>query len=271
MHAVAVLAGSPVSIVTSDGKQHGIPLSLLAIKDGAVDASRLDAALAAAAGPTLKALLASGAIRPGTASAPVMAMEVVAKLAGDFGNSIELTFADVQPDEGTPADTTCDLTVRLTDRREDLTAAIIDEQLGVGSPGTKPSLITLKSATAGIPGAMAPTKLSGNPRELAVPLESGGGTAFTAKAAAGALLADVTVAIEDVDTAANTFTLVIALDHTASDIALSGLSTRLGPIATVSAGAGGFAPPAEGTIVLKGGAPARTEPPIAASAQILSA
>lgn len=270
MTAVAVLASSPISVTTSGGKQYGIPLSLLAIRDGAIDTSRLDTALATAAMPTLKALLASGAIRPGTTSAPVKAMEIVAKLAGALGNAITISFADVQPDEGAPDDTTSDVTVRFADRRTALTVASVGEQLGTPTGGTAPSLVTLKAVAAGLPAVTPATKLTGSPRELDIPLQAGGGTAFTAKVGTGPLLADVTVAIEDVDTTANTFTLVIGLEHSAADLALSGLATRLGPLATVTPGAGGFAPPAEGTITLKGGAPARTEPPVAARAEVLS-
>jgi hypothetical protein len=270
MATVSVIAGSPVSVVTNDGKQHGIPLSLLAIRDGAVDTSRLDPALAAAAAPSFKALLASGALRGGTASAPVKALEIVAKLAGEVGNGVALTFSDVKPDEDTPEATTADVRVTFTDRREGLTVAAIGEQLGAPAGGTVPSLVTLKAPAAGMPKATAPTKLTGNPRELAVELEAGGGTAFTLKIGTGALNADVTAAIEDVDTAAGTFTLVIALDHTAADIALSALAARLAPVATVTPGAGGFAAPAEGTVTLRGGAPARTEAPVAARAEVLS-
>ena len=270
MTAVSVIAGSPVSVITSDGKQHGIPLSLLAIRDGAIDTSRLDPALATAAAPSLKALLASGALRGGTTSAPVKALEVVAKLAGEIGNAISLTFSDVKPDADTPEDSTCDVRVTFTDRREGLTAAAIGEQLGAPAGGTMTSLVTLKAPATGLPKATAPTKLTGNPRELAIDLHTGSGTAFTLKIGTGALNADVTAAVEDVDAGAGTFTLVIALDHAASDIKLSARATHLAPIATVTAGSGGFAPPAPGTVALKGGAPARTQPPVAASAQILS-
>jgi hypothetical protein len=270
MTALALLASSPISIITSDGKQHNIPLSLLALKNGAIDASRLDAALAAAAAPTFKALLASGALRSGTASTPVKAMDIVAKLAGELGNAIELTFADVKPDAGTPAATTCDLTVTFSDRRPGLTAAAIGVQLGAPSGGTAPSLVTLTAVAAGLPAATPPTKLTGTPRTLDIALAAGGGTAFTVKGGAGTLLADVTVAIEDVDTVANSFTLVIGLNHAASDIALSAIAERLAPIVTVTAGSGGFAPPAQGIVKLKGGTPARTVPPVAARAEILS-
>jgi hypothetical protein len=270
MTAVAVLAGTPVSVITANGKQHGIPLSLLAMQDGAVDTSRLDPALAAAAGPTLKALVASGAIRGGTASAPVKSMALVAKFVGIIGNEIELTFSNVNPDAADPAASTCDLRVQFNDQRTALTVAAVAGQLGAPADGTVPSLVKLKAAPAGLPAATAATKLAGSPRELAVPLHAGGGNAMTFQAATGPLLADLSVAIIDVDATANTFTLVISLDHTAVGIALSALATRLAPLVTVTPGAGGFAAPAEGIIRLKGGAPSRTEPPTVAAAEVLS-
>lgn len=270
MTAVAVLAGTSVSVLTADGKQHGIPLSMLAMVDGAVDTSRLDPALVTAAAPVLKALVASGAIRGGVASAPVKAMELAAKLAGAIGNEIELTFSNVNPDDDDPAATTCDLRVQFTDRRTALTVAAVAGQLGAPADGTAPSLAKLKAAPGGLPAATVATKLTGSPRELAVPLHAGGGNAMTFQAAAGPLLADLSVAIEDVDATANTFTLVISLDHTAVGIALSALATRLAPIVTVTPGAGGFAAPAEGIIRLKGGAPSHIEPPTMAAAEVLS-
>jgi hypothetical protein len=270
MSAVAVLAGTSVSVITADGKQHGIPLSLLAMLDGAVDTSRLDPALATAAAPALKALLASGAIRGGTASAPVKSMELVAKLVGTIGNEIELTFSNVNPDEDDPVATTCDLRVRFADRRTAMTVATLAGQLGAPADGTAPSLAKLKGAPAGLPAATSATKLTGSPRELAVALHAGGGTAVTFQAATGPLLADLSVTIEDVDSVANTFTVVISLDHTVTGIALSALAARLGPVVTVTPGANGFAPPAEGIIRLQGGAPSHTEPPAAATAEVLS-
>lgn len=270
MNAVAVLAGTSIGVITANGKQYGIPLSLLAIRDGVIDTSRLDSALATAAGPALKALLASGAIRGGTASAPVKAMNLSAKLAGPIGNGITLTFANVDADQTDPAASTCDLQVRFTDRRAALTVAALADQLGAPNNATVPSLAKLKAAPAGLPAATPATKLSGSPRELAVALHAGGGTALTFQAAAGPLLADLSVAIEDVDPVANTFTMVLSLDHSVSDIALSGLATRLGPVVAVTPGSGGFAAPAAGVVRLKGGTPAHTEPPATATAEVLS-
>ncbi len=275
MTTSSVVGSCPVSIVSATGQQFGIPLSILAVKDGAIDTSRLDSALASEASPVLQSLYRSGALVAGLASAPVVAFTLKAKAAGAAGNSIAVTIANVAADEANPEDTECDLTIDYEDRRSNLTPVSLGTQLGTPAGGVAPGLVALTAAATKLPGAMTATPLAaanpGDPVELAVPAEDGSGDAFTLQAVGtDSLLDDLTAAIEDVDTGTGTFTLVIALHHVETGIALSELDTMLGPLVDVEPGSGGFAPPAPGTIHLTGGAEAETSTPTAAEADVLS-
>lgn len=265
----AILGSSPVNILTGTGKQFGVPLSLIALKDGVIDTSRLDAAVATAATPVLKALLASGAIMAGSAPAVVKAMTIKAKTPGDTGNSIALTFDNVTANAAAPGDSTADVAIVYEDRRTGLTPASIGAQLGTPTGGSAPGLVTLDAAATEVPAAMAPTKLAGTPLELAVPAADGSGDAFTLQAVGSdALLAELTVAIEDVT--ATSFTLVIAIDHQKTGVAIKNLASSFAPLIDVTPGSGGFAAPAEGVVTLSGGSDPQMSAPIAAEAVVLS-
>jgi hypothetical protein len=275
MQAAMVVGGSPVSFVAPSGKQYGIPLSLLAIKQGAVDTSRLDPAIAAAALPTLSLLYANGVLVASAASAPVAALVLTAKATGAIGNEIEVDFADVKPNATSAGDTTVDATLRASDRRSGLTPVSAGAELGKPGGATKPGLVTLTAAATKLPGALPATALAaaapGDPLTLAVAANDGSGVAFTLQAVAGVgPPATLTAAIEDVDTTAGTFTLALALNHAVADVALKNLGTNFGLLLDVAPGLGGYAPPVVGTAALSGGADAQTSAPIAAKVTVLS-
>jgi FlaG/FlaF family flagellin (archaellin) len=263
MSYVSLVGGSPIAVLSPDGKQYGIPLSLLAVKDGQVDSSKITGPLKTAIGATLDAALGalflSGAIQAGTASAPVLAMNVKAKVPGATGNTISLTFANVNPDATNPADGTVDVTIAYQDKREGLTIASIGTLLGTPAGGTAPGLVALKAAATELPAALAPVKLGGTPLEYVVPAEDGSGDAFTFTApGTDPLLADVTVEIKDVAVPAGTFTLIVALSHAATGVKIGDLAGKLGLLVDITAPSGGLAAPAPGTITLSGGSEAQT-------------
>ena len=270
MPAASVIGGSPVSVLVG-GRQVSIPLSLLAIKNGVVDTSRLDPAVATAAAPVLASRLASGAIAASKSTAPVVALKLKAKAAGAAGNKISVKFTGIVAK--TPAgDSTANVEVSYEDRRPGLTAATIGTELGFpGTPGSKPGLVTLTAAATVLPAATTATPLGGSPLQLAILKNTGSGNAFTLEAAAPGtdpLLADVTVAIEDVDAGPGTFTLVIALKHPESNLKLDLIDSTFGLLLDVVDGPD--AAPASGTVKLTGGGDSEMSVPKAAEATILS-
>lgn len=194
-----------------------------------------------------------------------------AKTPGAAGNSISISFAHVVPDAATLADSIADVPVTYQDRRKGLTAASIGTELGTLGGGAAPGLLALTAAAAKLPAAMAPTALGGNLLRLKVPAESGSGTAFTLEAVGtDPLLAAVTAAVEDVDAGAETFTLMIALDHSEAGATSHDLDAKFGLLLDVPPGPDGFAAPVEGTATLTGAADQQSNAPKAAEAVILS-
>jgi hypothetical protein len=267
MPIASVVGGSPIGFLQK-GVQTGIPLSLLAIKDGVIDASRLGEPLATDVAPLLAALFASGAIRAGQTSAPVVALTLRAKTAGTVGNTLSVKFEDVVP--GTPpGDSTAKVKVTYEDRRKGLTKDTIGAELGTPAGGTKPGLVALKAAAAGPPAAMSATKLS-TALELDIPAKTGSAPAFTVQAAGTeAMFGDVKVAIIEVDSAgADTFTLVLSVDHTETGLEIDDLEHQFGPLMEVVGTPA--AAPAEGEVKLAGGAEPETSTAKAAEASVLS-
>jgi hypothetical protein len=267
MPGTSVVGGSPVNLLKK-GVQTGIPLSLLTVRNGAIDASRLGEPLATDAAPLLAALFASGAIAAGEAKAPVVALRLKAKMAGAAGNTLKVKFDDVAAK--TPvADSTAKVKIVYEDRRKGLTKDMVGTELGTPGGGARPGLVTLKAAAAEAPLAMAPTNLAGGP-PLELDIPGTGGTAFTVQATGTEdLFADVKIAIVDEDLAGTgTFTLVIALDHTEAGVELDQIATRFGPLVEVVGTPA--AVPAKGETRLAGGADPETSAAKSAEASVLS-
>ncbi len=275
MATVSVVGGSPILILTDQGRELGIPLSLLSIKDGAIDTSRVDPAIAPTVSKIAGALLSSGLLAAGTAPAPVLALSLSAAIAGGSGNGIAVTFANVVADAADPGKSTVDVNVTASDMRAGLTPASLGDQFGTPTDGTDPGLVVLASAATKLPAAIPPTKLAvvtaGDPPEFTVQAGDGSGEAFTLKAAGtDAIFEDVSVSITDVDTGASTFTLTITLDHTAAGVLVEDLETAIGAVVTVTPGPDGYEVPAAGTWALAGGSSAHTEPAQPAAIGVLS-
>jgi hypothetical protein len=268
MSTAAIVGGSPISFLDKHGRQFGIPLSLLAIKDGVIDRSRLGEPLATDAEPVLNALLSSGAIAAGATSAPIVALTLRAKLAGTAGNTLSVRFDNVVP-KTPPGDSTAKVKVTFEDRRRGLTKDSVGAELGTPAGGTKPGLVVLQAAAAGPPKAMAATKLAGSPLALDVPAKTGSAPAFTLQAAGTEpFFADLKVAIIEVGSADDTFTLVISLDHTEAALKVGDIDVAFGPLLEVVGTPA--AAPAEGEIKLAGGADPETSTAKTAEASVLS-
>jgi hypothetical protein len=271
----SVLGGGPVSILL-DGKQYGIPLSLLAIKDGAIDASRVSDPPRTDATKVIEALYRSAALTAGTAAAKVLALTLRSKIAGPSGNSIVVTFDDVQADEDTPEDSLIEFTIVYEDVREDQTPVSLGEELGTPGGGTSPGLAAMKTSSTILPEAAGPTPFTevaaGQPLEVTFAAEDGSGDAFTLQAVgAGAMLADMTVETRDVDVAAGTFTLEIRIEHSpAAAVTLADLGDALEPLVEVEPGPDGLAAPAEGIVTFSGGAAATSTTSASAEATVLT-
>lgn len=272
MAASAVSGGFPVNVTDDQGKQYGIPLSAIAINpDGTLDLTNLSAAQSGAASKALNALLAAGVIKAAPASAPVLAMTLTATIAGEAGNQIAVTFANVTPNTTTPGDGTVDVTIAWTDRRAGLTVSSIGDQLGTPGGGTAPSLVALKAAAAKMPAAVTPpAALGGTPPEYVVNAPDSSEAFTLVTSYTDPMMAGLKVEVADINTAANSFTLIVTVDFTQTGVKLSALPATLAPLVTVAQGAGGFVAPAEGTVTLAGGAAAETSQAKAAKAIVQS-
>jgi hypothetical protein len=214
-------------------------------------------------------------IQTDEAPPPKPALVITARDAGGAGNNIRVVLSNVVPDTGTPGNTKVDLTVSETDTYNGLTPATVGDVLGVDTtPGARPGLVHVKGAGPyQLPKAKDYTLAGGNGAKASRDLDknTGSGAAFTVEAkAAGAEGNDIKVSIQDVDTTSTTnprFTLVASWTKSMSGVKLSEITANFGFLIQVDPPRDtAFAPPVPATIVLTGGADARSATPATATA-----
>jgi YD repeat-containing protein len=273
------VSGNPLSFITSDGKQLWIPLTALYYDAaGALKAERwpLYTANQAAVDPFLRRLAASRDIVPGPEPTVKPAFKATAVTAGASGVSINIVVANVTPNVATPASSTADVAVTETDTYTALKPDTIVEVLGnSATTGKRAGLAFVSSSgTVALPKAGSYTfaaASAGDPAKANIAKQTGSGNAFTLQArsndAAGAL---TTAEIKDVDTTAQTFTLVLGWSKAVTATAIDALAAPFAYVVTIAPPDGGYRAPANGTVGLVGGSDMFTANAAQASATVLS-
>jgi hypothetical protein len=208
------------------------------------------------------------------------ALELGAREAGAAGNAVSVTFANPRPNAD-PKAATVDVAVAARQSWPLLTASSLQAVLGTGpGTGSQPGLVFLTgpATAAGTMPVAGTVAAAGTPAQFAVP-KQGGGTAFTlealfsapAEAADAALL---TVTVQDVDAATQSFSLVVNWHKSQSAVTLDDLTTTAkNPFAylvSFTAPSGGLiGPPNAGTLTLQGGADTSPTGPVTATATAL--
>lgn len=256
MPETPVVAQSPV-IFSTKGAHKMIPVTTLYFNDqGKLKADRWPgyAADAAVVDALLARLLNDGVLRKGDKPAPKPAFKATAVTGGALVQ-IEIEIKNVVPDNATPPNSKADFTVTETETYLALDLATLKEKVGTSASNAKsPGLVFISSAGAPVLPKAAVYALAGDPAVKDIDKNAGGGAAFSVQSrAGGADAALTTVEIKDVDTGANTFTLIATWTKTAAATAVSAMGAQFPYVITVAAPAGGFLAPVAGKISLTGG------------------
>jgi hypothetical protein len=269
----AVLGSGPIGFTDTNGKQQSIPLSLLYFDNGLVKADKwpLYPANTAVVDALLKSLVAGEFLKPAPAPPPKPAIILKAAIPGIRGNTIQVTFSNIVAGATPPTSTTFEAEITAKAIYSALSfdpnsPSFIGKVLGVEVSGTSPGLVRVKQPA---PSTAVPPKTItiSKPlvREGASPRSSlsvdgdPSGTAFTLEAwKEGADGDNIKIAIPDVDSVAQTFTLVVEwIQPKITSIALTDLPSKLAGtefVIQVSQPEGAdFGIPSPGTIVLSGG------------------
>jgi hypothetical protein len=265
MASSPAVANGPISFTDKNACQASLPLSDVYFEGNKIKAK---GAIYTTNKTLLDLLLAHlakvGAIVAGSAPAAQPVMVIKAKNPGSNGNWIQVQFKDF--DNSTASAPKFNVMVTETDTYSELTPGTAQKVLGSATAGgTCPGLVVVPGAA---PAATALPKagtyaLAGAGAAQAatvdIPLNAGGGNAFTLQAKAvgedGAL---TSVEIKDVDATASTFTLVASWKkETSTKIGAGDVGTTFSYEIVVSAPEGGaLGAPAAATVTLSGGADA---------------
>jgi hypothetical protein len=260
-----VLGSAPIDITDpATGRQYSIPLRSLYF-DGSTGQIKADHWPEYGAGsPGFKSavdgwlgyLVKQSLLVSGTAPPPQPAFSIKARDTGSTGNFVTVKFESIVVDKNTPGNTTADVTVTETDTYTGLTAATVGNVIGTSAGGgSQPGLVFVASNNPTLPGAASGGKLQS--AGVGKPFQFDFGGAFTVQAKRDdPEAANTQVDVKDIDTNAKTFTLTAVWQKKASGVKLSDLNTKFGYEIVVTAPAGGFAPPAQGTVTLTGGSDA---------------
>lgn len=248
------VSNGPIEITDNFGKQLSIPLSALYFDSaGSIKADHWPTysatpSIQPAVNSWLGYLVDQGLLSPGAAPAPVPAFQLQARDAGSNGNFITVSFTNIAP-AAKPADTKVDASVTETDTYTFLSPSTISGVLGASAgTGTRPGLVFLASKNPSLPVAGSGV-LAGNPPQFVVP---GAFTLQGVHSEADATL--TTVTIQDVDASAQTFTLIVSWQKSATGVKLSDLDGQFKYVVDIIPPAGGFTvPPAAGVVTLAGG------------------
>jgi hypothetical protein len=282
MSEIPVVASFPVAFSTKELKYFLIPLSALYVdRNGVVQADRWPVYVQHPEyGGIINAVVAqlqsSGILAAGPAPQSKPAFSATAKTPGATGVDVEIAIANVAANAGNPPASTADVTVTETDTYTGVAAdKLIDNVGSTANGGTRPGLVFVSSAPpAGFPAAgnypMHPAN-PGDPATADIPLNAGGGNAFTLKTRdGGADAPNVAIQIKDLDVAHNVYTLIAKWNKSQNALAMTDLAAAFAYVVDIKAPAGGFLAPAEGATQLGGGSDAIAVNAVKASAVILS-
>jgi hypothetical protein len=212
------IASGPIAF-THDGEQDMLPLQEIYFENGAVatDHAEADAAIAAKLLLWLQFLVKQGVLSPGAklpstaAPPPPKLFTINAAVAGANGNDVSVSFRST----ANPAEVVIE--VDAAETYDDLTVDMLEATLGKvgGAPGSRPSLVRLKSIGAVQPLDVPPKKKGTNPETWDFLDGVGGATAFTLEEWRADNLGTTTMAITNtVVTAGKThFTLHVTWHH----------------------------------------------------------
>jgi hypothetical protein len=276
MPELPALASAPVAF-SSGGKYYQVPLAHIYFdRNGMLKADRWPtfSEHSGLLEPLLAQLRGSGVLTSGPAAPSQPAFTATAKTAGASGVAITITVTNVTANAATPAASTADVTVTETDTYTGLRPATLVETIG-GAPddGRRPGLVFVSSAAApSLPGAGTypmTAAAAGDPAQAEIPRDGDTTAAFTLRTRAGGSDAPlVTIEIDDVDSAAGTFTLVATWTKTQAGVAISGLDAAFDYIIDVTAPPDGFLAPAPGVTTLAGGVDALAVSAVPVSATV---
>ena len=270
MGTVNILANGPISVTAKDGSQVSIPISKLSFVNGEFQIDQVwlkpikDKVDENGIKNLLDQLRTEGVLQTVEALSPGIAMVISAADPGALGNSIQIGFSNFQPPVGgkVPFDVTA--TEQITYKK--LTPGTIGSILGSTADGLPAGLIFVSSAAPyQLPKQNGSSKLAGNPATVKIAAATGDAFELTAKKAGpDSALIEVTVS----ELTATDFTLTARWSKTVASISvLSDLQSNFGyklkfdpPVK-----GGQLAVPAEGIVILSGGADIQAATPASAS------
>jgi hypothetical protein len=248
-----------VTILASDGRQVSIPISALSFdttQPTQVIVTPSLGAHQADAQKWLNYLATIGALVPGTAPPPALAMSFTATNPGSAGNRITVTIA--YPD---PTQPLFNVTATETDTYTGLTPATLKAVLGTETiAGMTPGLVRALDAETPtlIPDPVTATLATTGPTvPAAVVLQSGGSNAFTLQAREVGSDGTLITVVVSAGAVAGSFNLAVGWTKTVQNVALATAASQLAALSylvTVSAPTSGtFALPIAATLLLAGG------------------
>jgi len=270
----------PVPFTSDDGRYFLIPLSAVSFDangKATLDNWPLYNTYKAALDLFLPRLLSAGVIQKGPVPPAKPALKATAVTAGASGVAVEMNFANVTPNVGTPPSSTADVTVTETNTYTGIQLSKLVETIGnAANGGTRPGLVFVSGA--------APTEMPqngtydlaigapGTAAKIDVTKTGGGGTAFTLQARSNDAAGDLILAkISDADNAAKTFTLTVSWTKPANGAAISALAAEFAFVVKIDPPADGYRAPATGKVTLAGGQDALSLPAVKATAIVPSA
>jgi hypothetical protein len=285
MASLQVLGSGPLAIIDGNGAQHVVPLTLISFGPGNVPTcgSGVSSAIQTILNPLLPGLVSQGFLWPAPPPAAAPVFTITAVEGGTIGDAINITFANPVAST-TPA--TVDVSVNVNQVYPGLTLATLASVIGTSANGgSTPGLAFLETVgklTEMPIASVTSFTLQGAVYTAAIP--SGVAampTAFTLQALnALADAANLSVVVSAVT--ASTFTITVKWQKTVPAVPLNDLTklnTQFGFVLKFApppsgAPSAGYAPPAPGTITLRGGLDpviaGQDQPAISASATVVS-
>ena len=271
MGTVKILANGPISVTAKDGSQVSIPISKLSFVNGEfqIDQEWLKPPIKDKLDENgikklLDQLRTEGVLQMVEALSPGIAMVISAADPGALGNTIQIGFSKFQPPVG--GIVTFDVTATEQIIYKKVTPATIGSILGTTADGLPAGLIFVSSAASyQLPKQNGSSMLTGSP-SANVMIAAVSGDAFKViakKAGTDSALIEVTISdLTDTD-----FTLTARWSKTVTSISVSDLQSNFDyklkfdpPVM-----GGQLAVPAEGVVILSGGADIQAAIPASAS------
>ncbi len=269
MGTVNILANGPLSVTAKDGSQVSIPISKLSFVNGKfqIDQEWLnpikDKVDESGITKLLDQLRTEGVLQTVEALSPGTAMVITAADPGALGNTIQIGFSKFQRPAG--GKVTFDVTATEQIIYKKVTPDRIGSILGSTADGLPAGLIFVSSAAPyQLPKQNGSSKLTGDPAKVKIAAATGDAFELTAKKG-GTDSALIEVAISELTT--TDFTLTARWSKTVTSISVPDLQSNFAyklkfdpPVK-----GGQLDVPAEGVVILSGGADIQAATPASAS------